>query len=267
MPFDLIGWSEALPGVGQQPVAAGLIDSFLTPNADLDGMILLPRHRWLLGVFGAAVGTGEEFRMRQTGLKTDHQFYKYQLIANADPAFGYTDLFGRPLPLKPNTTLWADTVNAVSEDTLIGALVGNGKITKAMLDRVTPDGSIHGVSDQLLVANTWTLCAVVWDQIPDQGRYAIVGMRGGVFGAAALNATLMRLVIPGAQTYRPGVPAAYMGADHEEMQGVSNEPWAHWPLMREVSFMDTQMPNIECLSPGANTDENIELLIKRIGSV
>ena len=267
MTFDLIGCSQALPGVGQQPVAAGLIDSFLAPNADGDGIILLPRHNWLLGVIGATVGTGEEFRMRQTGLKNDHQFYKYQLIADADPVFGYTHMFGRPLPLKSNTTLWADSVNAVSEDTLIGAFVGDGKITQGMLDSVTPDGSIHGVSDQILVANTWTLCVMVWDQIPDQGRYAIVGMRAGVNGAAALNSTLVRLVIPGAQTFRPGVPAAYMGADHEEMQGVSNEPWAHWNLDPRISFMDTQMPNIECLSPGANADENVELLIKRIGNV
>lgn len=266
MVFDLIGWSEALPGVAQQFVAAGLIDNFMVAEATANGIMLLPRHNFLLGVYAAAVGTMEEARFIQADLKLDHQFYKCGLIADGDPLYGYTDLFDTPLPVKESTALFAASVNAVSEDTLIGAWVGD----KPILDADTSgraDYIIHGVSDQLLVANTWTQCVVVWDQNPPQGRYAITGMRGGVFGAAALNSTLMRLVIPGSgNAYRPGVPCTYMGADHEEYQGVGHEPWAKWPLYREVSFMDTQMPNIECLSPGANTDENVELKIVRIGN-
>jgi len=186
------------------------------------------------------------------------------LIANAIASGGWTHLFDTPLPIKESTALFAASVNAVSEDTLIGALVGDSLISNQSIQGLR-HYQIHGVSDQLLVANTWTNCVVVWDQIPPQGRYAIVGMRAGVYGAAALNSTLVRLVIPGAQNIRPGVPAAYMGADHEEYQIQPYEPWSKWPLMPQVSFMDTQMPNIECLSPGANTDENVELQLVRIG--
>ena len=266
--FDMIGWSEALPGVGQQFVAAGLIDTFLTHDATLNGINLLPRHKYVLGLYAAAVGTGEEVRLSQADLKLDHQFYKVDLIANAIASGGWTHMFDQPLPIKESTALFAQSVNAVSEDTLIGALVGDKPIYDEDLRGVASGLNtyqIHGVSDQLLVANTWTNCVVVWDQIPPQGRYAIIGMRAGVFGAAGLNSTLVRLVIPGAQNIRPGVPAAYMGADHEEYQIQPYEPWSKWPLIREVSFMDTQMPNIECLSPGANTDENVELKIVRIG--
>ena len=60
MPFDLIGWSEATPGTGQNPVAAGLIDQFLRQNADLDAHITLPRHKWALGFYASAVSTGGE---------------------------------------------------------------------------------------------------------------------------------------------------------------------------------------------------------------
>ena len=265
MVFDLIGWSEALPGVAQQFVAAGLIDNFMVAEAAGNGIMLLPRHKMLLGVYAAAVGTMEEARFIQADLKIDHQFIKTGLIADGSPAFGYTDLFDTPLKIKESSALFAASVNAVSEDTLIGALVGDRPILDADTSGLS-DHTIIGVSDQLLVANTWTNCVMVWDQVPPPGRYAITGMRAGVFGAAALNSTLVRLVIPGkGNAYRPGVPAAYMGADHEEYQGVSHEPWAKWPLYTEVSFIDTQLPNIECLSPGANTDENVELKIVRIG--
>ena len=71
-------------------------------------------------------------------------------------------MFGRPLPLRPDTSLWADEVNATDEDILIGLLVGNGKITQSMLDKVTPDHYIHGTSATTLTADTWTLCPMVW---------------------------------------------------------------------------------------------------------
>jgi len=264
MVFDLIAWADIAPGaLAQQPIPDGLVNTFLSTIA-LNGQVLLPRHQWLLGAYGQNEATGEEFRIRQTGLNLDHQFYKYKLNATIDPAAGYTHLFSTPLPLRPNTTIWADTVNAANEDTIVAILVGNGKITQSMIDSVTPDHQIHGVGDQALVADTWTPVAIVWDQIPDQGRYAIVGMLASCFGNA--ESCVCRLVIPGAQSYRPGVPMAIAQADHEETQEVTYQAYRRWPLMREVSFMDTQMPNIEVLGNNAlTTDHNVSLLIKRIG--
>ena len=266
MPFDLIAWADVAPGaLAQQPIPDGLINTFLSTIA-LTGQVLLPRHKWLLGAYGQNEATGEEFRIRQTGLKLDHQFYKYKLNASLDPMYGYTHLFGRPLPLKSNTTIWADTVNAASEDTIVAILVGNGKITQSMLDQVTPDHQIHGVGDQAVVADTWSQVAIVWDQIPDQGRYAICGMLASCHGNA--ETAVCRLVIPGAQSFRPGVPMSLPGAAHTEVQDLGLQAFRRWPLMREVSFMDTQMPNIEVLANNALTvDHNVSLLIKRIGSV
>ncbi len=264
MVFDLIGWSEALPGVAQQNIAAGLNDQFTPPIADLDGIQLLPRHSLLLGVFAAAVATGAEARFIQADYNLDKHFAKVALIAGPDPITGYTDLFANPLPIKPSTALWAASVNAASEDTLIGALVGDKIVTEAGRTGMHEE-SIHGVSATLWVANTWTFCPIVWDQAPPQGRYAVVGMRGGVNGAAALNSTLMRIINPGATDWRPGVPCTYIGGASIEFQATTYEPWARWPLMPEISFMDTQLPNVECLSPGANTTEIVELKLIRLG--
>lgn len=110
------------------------------------------------------------------------------------------------------------------------------------------------------------MVAIDWDQIPPQGRYAVVGMFASCFGNA--EACVCRLLIPGAQSYRPGVPMSIAQADHEEMQENTYQAYYRWPLMPEVSFMDTQMPNIEVLGNNAlTTDHNVQLLIKRIGSV
>jgi len=266
MPFDLIAWGDVTPGaLAATPIPAGLLENFVSVNADLAGLTLLPRHQWLLGFYAQAEATGQENRLRQADINLDHQFYKCKLNAGIDPMNGYTHLFGRPLPLKDSTTLWCDTVNAANEDTICAALVGNGKITRSMLDAVTPDYIISAEGDQALVADTWTPVALAWDQIPPQGRYAIVGMRASCFGNA--ESAVCRLIIPGAQNYRPGVPMSIMQADHEEWQETTYQAYAQWPLMKEVSFMDTQMPNIEVLGNNAlTTDHNVELLIKRIGS-
>ena len=92
-------------------------------------------------------------------------------------------------------------------------------------------------------------------------------MRAGVFGAAALNSCLCRVLLPGRSGVRPGVPMTYTGADYEEFQATTYEPWVKWPLMPEVSFMDTQMPLFEMLGPGAHSHIQIELGLNRIGDV
>jgi hypothetical protein len=167
------------------------------------------------------------------------------------------------MPLNVNK-LTGISVNATDEDTIIGAALGSGKITQQALDNANPTQIIHGYGDTTVTANTWTDCAITWNEDLTPGTYEVVGMRAGIFLAANLWSGLMRLVIPGQSDWRPGVPCVLMEADHEEYQSVTFEPYAHWPIMG-VTFTDNNMPNVEVCSSSAVTDENVELMIQKVG--
>lgn len=265
MPFDVIGWAEATPGTGLVNLAAAVGDDLFRSSGDdiiLKGTKASPQY--LLGAFAAAVSTGDNYRFRQPSLNTDHQLQKIMLEADLDPTQGYEHLFGRPLPLVGGEKLNALIQNATDESAIIAALVGNAPITQSMLDAVRPTHSICGAGDTTLVANTWTSVAITWDQDLPSGTYAVVGMRFGYWITASPLACVARLVIPGNNDWRPGVPGAQMEADHEEFQSITNLPFAMWPLMRKIVIEHDKMPNIECLSNAALTDENVELLLQKV---
>lgn len=267
--FDLIGWSESTPGTGTPRIAAGLLDTLCRLNADGDGIILLPHHKYLLGVVAWAVSTGGYVRLSQTDLKLYHHFVKVALLADNDPTQGFTNLLDAPLPLIPSSNLWAEMNNATDEGNVIGALVGDGKINP--MNYAEPDYKLRGTIDQTIVANTWTGGTVVWaqnlpKQRPDgkdgQGVYAIVGMKAGAYKAAGPGSALIRLMIPGATNKRPGVPAGVIEADKIEYQSITMEPWTKWPVMDGVICSYDQMPNVEILSQLADTDFVIEVDFK-----
>ncbi len=264
MPFDIIGWTEATPGTGTVKIAAGLGDNFYTVNGD--DIQVRADARYLLGLFSAAASTGGRTRLAQPSLSIDYEFLKCQLSTDLDPIQGYTDLFGRPLPLVPGEKLNAYLTNATDEDALIAAIVGSGRIPQSVLDQVSPTHSISGYADTTITAFTWSPVTITWNQDLPKGRYAVVGMRVGLY-VASIEAAIARLTGlkgPGA-AWRPGVICASMEADHEEYQSITHEPWTKWPLMPEISFQYDQLPNIEVLmATTAATDENIELLLQKI---
>lgn len=260
MPFNMVGFAEALPGTGTNPVAVGLGEDLYTVVGD--DILVTKQARYVLGMMAWSVGTGGRMILRQPKM-IDYDNHKVSLIADVAPKCGSTELFARPLPLRVDR-LGAFCVNAVSEDTILGVLLGSGKITQAMKDSVNPTHLITGFSDQLIVANTWTPCAVTWNETLDAGIYEIVGMRGVCYGAAALNAALMRLRIPGSMSWRPGVPCGYGGAAHLEWQGMYDFPFKDWSPMG-IRFDTQHMPNIEVLSCGAHTDEDVELTLQKVG--
>lgn len=267
MPFDLIGFSEGTPGTGTVGITPGAEDTLFRTSGD--DLILKSNQKLysLLGIIYAAESTGGRALVRQPGLGyagLDYEFLKCALTSDVDPIQGYEDHFGAPLPLIGDQKLNVLSVNATDEDTLIGILVGTAPISQAMLDQVRPTHKLTGYADTTLTANQWTPCTVTWQQDLPVGQYAIVGMRAGVFLAANAWTTLMRLLIPGGTDWRPGVPAVIMEADHEEYQSITAEPWARWPVMKDIVIDENHMPNIECLSPSAITDENIQLLLQKL---
>lgn len=267
--FDMMGWTQAAPGTGAVQITAGLND-FLRHNADLDGIITLPRHQWLIGLFYATCATGERAMLRQTGLNLDHEFIKGALMGDNDPSQGYSDHFGVPLPIVAGETLWALSDNAGDEDTIIGAMIGSSAIRTSAKEAISATDKIIGQGDQAGTALTWTQADMTWNQTPKKGRYAILGMKAGLFeGVHGASLSLVRLLVPGMLDWRPGVPSAIMEADHEEYQSVTAEPWHIWGQLSTprgvYSFTDDQLPNIEFLSVDSMDDQNVELLIRRIG--
>jgi len=252
-----VGFCEATPGTGTVPLAAALNETLYTTAGD--DLIVTKEAPYLLGAFGIGTSTLGDYLLRQPG-KVDKAFKKASLVADVAPLCSFSNLFGRPLPLSPGK-LNALVVNATDEISLIGLILGSGKITQAMLDAVNPTHIISGYSDTTVTAYTWSHCAVTWNQDLPKGTYEVVGMKGAIFGQTEMG--LMRLSIPGGQGWKPGVPAAQSSADHEELQSLEKLPACDWPLMG-IKFDDQHMPNIEVLATAADTDENVELLLQKV---
>jgi len=261
MPFDMVGYAEAAPGANGK-IAAPTDTIYKTTGDDL---FIKKDKPYLLGLFNAQQSTGAAMKVQQPSLKPDYYFMKSFVHGLYQLSDGWHHMFGRPLPLFPGEKMNMEAVNATDEDTLVGALLGSGKITQAMLDAVNPTHKITGYSDTTVTANTWSTCAITWDEDLPEGKYAVVGMRAGAWltGAIAEEASIARLILPEAPLHRPGVPVLYTGGAHVEYQTSGWEPWVHWPLMPEVFLMNDSMPNIEVLSQQAWTDEDVSLLLQK----
>jgi hypothetical protein len=264
LPFDLIGWTEATPGTGTVKLAGGLGDNLYSVNGDDITLKGAQKYYALLGVLYHAVSTGARALLRQPSLHLDHEFIKCALSADLDPSQGMHWFPNRPLPLYGNEKLNALSVNATDEINMVGAWIGDKQIPNASLD-LMPTQRITGYADVTVTAHTWTDVAITWNQDLPVGKYIPVGMRASIFKASGPTIALARLVIPGNNDWRPGVPMAVAEADHEEFQSVTHDPWSKWHEMPELIFTNTLMPNIEVLSTVASTDENVELLIKKVG--
>lgn len=264
MPFDLIGFTELTPGTGLVPLAGALGDNIYKTN--LDDIWLKKDATKIIGVFCAACATGEDYRLRQPTLPIDHQFVKIMTLVDLDPSQGHTHLFGRPLPGRGEEKLNALIQNAGDEEALVGVMMSTHKITQSMLDAVNPTHVLKGEADTTLTALTWTHCAVTWDQTLPRGLYAIVGMKAAIYQAVQSQTGLARIVIPGNNDWRPGVPCSITEAAHLEHQSITHAPWNYWPRMNKIVFDENHMPNIECLKTGAPAaaDEDVELLLQKL---
>lgn len=263
MPFDIIGFGEATPGVNGK-LAALLADTLY--DVKDDDIKIKPAAPLLLGVGCYGESTLGRTKLQQPSIPQDYVFLKGALLSGDDPMLGFSDMRGRPLPLVPNEKLNVEVVNATDEDGITFLLVGNAKITQAMLDAVNPTHRITGFADTTAVAFTWTALSVTWNQDLPKGRYAVLGMRYGYFKTTPAMPSAARLVFKEAHAagWRPGVIGSEMAADHEEMQGTPLAPLTHWPKMTGIDFDTDVMPGVEVASAEAHTDEEIELLLEKI---
>ena len=260
MPFNLVGFSEAAPGTGIVNVLVGLNEQLY--RVVTDDLYVTKEAPYILGVFAGAESTPNRVLLRQAKM-IDYDIVKVVDVNLGDAANGYTHLFGRPLPLRVDK-LTALSVNATDEDTLIGVLLGSGKITQAMLDAVNPTHKIHGYGDTTIVANTWTHVPITFTETLDAGIYEIVGMRGWTYLATNMFA-LMRVSIPGSQSWKPGVITDFAAAAHTHFRhGSRVMDGADWPLMG-IRFDVEHMPNVEILSPAASEDQDVELTLQKVG--
>lgn len=260
MPFNLIGASEAAPGTGTVNIAFPADDRYARLDNN-DSIKITKNLEYLLGLIYSAESTGARALIRQPE-KIDKAFLKCSLTSDLDPVLGYEHLFKNPIKLEAEgEKLEVLSVNATDEDTIIGLLVGTGVINP---EPFTIDEIIDGFSDTTITANQWTNCQITWNQDLKKGVYSVVGMRGSVFLAANPWTSLMRLDIPGNPMWKPGVPATIAEADHEELQSQTYDPYVMWGDIGVTFKAPEEMPNVQCLSPSAITDENIQLFLKKV---
>lgn len=263
MGFDLIGWSEAAPGTGTVGITAPQDDIYTTVG---DGIMIKPRAPYLLLVSYTAESTPGYVRFDSPTLQKGGRRYTFIRsvdLNDVDPAGGITDMRHRPLELAPGEYLEPKSNNATDEDTLIGAMVGDGYWPQSRLEGLTPTHRIRGYADQALTANAWTTCAITWDQSLEAGRYYIVGFIAGSYKASGVGLVLARLIL-GESNWRPGVPALQATGDKLVVDAISEHAWSKWPIMQGIELQHHSMPDVECLSPMANTDLVVELeLIKQ----
>lgn len=257
MPFNLVGFCEATPGTGTVALNVGLNETLY--KVVTDDLYVTDPAKYLLGVFGAGTSTLGDVLLRQPG-KTDIAIKKTSLVGDLAALCSYTNFFGRPVTLAADK-LNVYVVNATDEASIVGLLLGTGRIPQAALDKVSPTHVISGYSDTTVTAYTWSPCTVTWNQTLPKGTYEVIGMKGTIFGQTEMG--LMRLLIPGNTEWRPGVPANQGSADHEEWQGLEKCPACDWSMMG-VRFDEQHMPNIEVLACAADTDENVELTLQKV---
>ena len=261
VPFDLIGWSEAAPGTGTVGITAPATEKYYTISGD--SIKAKSRAAWLLGLLYAAESTPSNAKLAQPSLVNDYQFVRAMDLNDADPALGFSDHRGRPLALMPDEFITTYSVNGTDEDTIIGALLGSGRITTAMIEQVTPTHKIRGSADQTLTANAWTGVSMTWDQTLPKGRYAIVGMLYGAYIASGYMTALARLNIP-ESIWKPGVPIHQAEGDKVSLMSVVQCPWEKWPVYKEFEIEHDNMPTFEVLSPAALTDHAVELELVKV---
>ena len=259
MPFNMVGFVEATPGTGTVPLAVALNEQLYQNH--LDDLMVTKEAPFVLGVHAGSVSTGARAILRQPKM-IDYDIIKVCEDSMSSPTCCFTPYMARPLPLRVDK-LNALIVNATDEVSLIGVMLGSGKITQAMKDAVNPTHVINGYSVTTLTTLVWGHCPITWNETLDAGVYEVVGMRVGTYIAAAWQMGLARLSIPGSQTWKPGVPCVRMLADKEEYQNARYEMYSEWPVMG-IRFDTQHMPNIECLSAAAITNENVELTLQKV---
>lgn len=264
MPFDLIGFGEATPGANGK-LAALLLDTLYRTSGD--DIYVKPAAPLLLGIYCAGESTLGKTKLMQPSLPIDYEFTKGTLLASDDPMKGFTNLRGRPLPLVADEKLNCEVVNATDEDGITFLMMGNSKITQSVLDAVNPTHRITGYADTTVTAFTWSALTMTWNQDLPRGRYAVVGMRYAYFksGVAMPSAARLMFKEPHSAGWRPGVIGSEAGAAHLELQETAWDPLCDWPLMQNINFPHDNLPGVEVANAEAGTDQDIELLLQKIG--
>ena len=263
MPFDLIGFGEATPGANGN-LAAFLLDQ-LYPSVS-DYIKIQEKADLLLGIGCYAESTLGKTKLEQTSMPLDYEFTKGALNAAITPSLAWSDLRGRPLPLVVGEDLSCSVINASDEAHNIYLMIGNDRITQAMLEAVNPTHRITGYADTAGVAYTWVNSPITWNQKLPVGRYAVVGMHFAYYKSGSAKPAAARLIFhePHSAAWRPGVIGHVAGAAHLEDQAAQLFPPEAWPLMDVINFPNDNMPTIETNSGEAQSDQDIELLLQKI---
>lgn len=264
MPFDIVGFSEAAPGTGTVGVACALGDSLYTVSGD--DMQIRAMRKAIIALLYAAESTPGYARLKTPGLKNYWEFIKGYDVEGGTAYVRMEDLRRRPIPIVEGDKLNVYSNNATDEDTLIGIAISDGKfpINGDIDFNPETDVIMRGTVDQTQTANTWTFGTVTWSQNLTNGKYAAMGLRAAVYKAANPGMALVRLVGLDEQ-WRPGVVANIAAGDKVSVLQNIDPTLEIWGEMKGCTFPSTALPNIECLSPYANTDIVLQMIVRKIG--
>ena len=265
MPFDIVAWYESQACTALTGVAA--VSDPDVYHTSADDIFVKKEAPYLAGSLCGAItqATLKYYEFRQPSLKIPYRFYQGGDLN--DPFLGeaFNNLWASPLPLYPQEKLNAYVQNATDEIDMIVAWLASGPARLSDLENVRPTHSITGYNDGALTAGSWTDVTITWDQDLPKGRYAVVGMKVGSYLAALVAYGVARLLLLDTK-WRPGVIVRAAEADKLGLASISPGFMygERWPLMNEISFEHTQMPNLQMLCAAANTDHVVELLLQKI---
>lgn len=164
-----------------------------------------------------------------------------------------------PLYDARNYPLRIDPVDSISLE-LSSLVVGAALAVGGMWMRYSPAQPavgpvyrVRGTAAITAAAGTWQNGTITMDQPLPMGRYQVVGMR--VVGA---NLALARLIFPGS-FYRPG------SLCFETTAGLPHPAFEMGGLGVWGEFVVPNVPNLEILSTGANTAQEVFLDLIRVG--
>lgn len=122
--------------------------------------------------------------------------------------------------------------------------------------RPTPPGQryrLRGTAAITAVAGSWVSGSITMDSVLPRGTYMLCGLN-----VVGTNLFAARLIFPGA-SYRPGVYCQTVN---------TSIPWPGWRDGRLGTYGDfdsVNTPNLEILSTGANTSQEIYMDVVRMG--
>lgn len=249
MPYNLIAWSASLADATETDVTP-----VQDPIVTIQNSHFLPQQDWQLNAFVGMAATLPVARIITPSLRQVTTPFMSPLETALTPATrpGVNDLRMYPLTMKG-----LEEIQVMGKQTSGGAArfnalaaMGIGALTPAPAG---PMYTMRGTSVTAAVANTWTLCTVIWNDTLPVGIYSVVGGQG--FGTADYA---FRVIFEDSRWRGGGICLATENL-------IGSPVFTKGGLGEWGRFNANRMPGVEILCNGTTASHVFYLDIVRIG--